>query len=60
MHSSLLYSALFPEKPGTGISEAKTAIAEIEWELEYERYRAEKDAMDGFIDVHIHSSLYTA
>ena len=32
------------------LSKAKTAIAEIEWELEYERYRAEKDAADQLVD----------
>ena len=41
------------------ISEAKTAIAEIEWELEYERYRAEKDATDGLVDVQTPVSLDT-
>ena len=41
------------------LSKAKTAIAEIEWELEYERYRAEKDATDGLIDVQPSVSLDT-
>lgn len=41
------------------IIEAKTAIADIEWELEYERYRAEKDATDGLVDVQPPVSLDT-
>ena len=42
------------------LSKAKTAIAEIEWELEYERYRAEKDAADQLVDTQNPEELETS